>query len=150
MPALKGFACVVMLLPLLACAAAKQEPQVVPTPSDEALTALLAGKVWVAESIHGTPVGDKSHASMIFTTGGKVNGLGGCNNYSGSYSLEKGIVTFPPMASTMRVCPPALQKLEDIFFHSLEEAHKVSFTDGLLLLTPEGGKPSVFTVHDPE
>lgn len=137
----------VTLLVTAACAPKREAPQPAP-PSDAALVSALAGRVWVAESIHGQPVVDRSHTSMIFTTNGEVRGRGGCNAYSGSYTLEKGRLSFSPLAATMRMCAPALGKQETRFFQSLAEPHALSFKDELLYLTPKDGKPSVFAVQE--
>jgi len=149
-PALRATFVMLALLGLMACAAPRQKRPAIPEPTDQELVAMLAGEVWVAEYIHGRPVIDMSHTSMVFTTDGKVNGLGGCNNYMGSYTLKDGEITFSPMASTMKMCAPALSDQEHRFFSSLAKPQNVSFENGLLHLTPENGEPSVFGLHNPE
>lgn len=140
--------CAGLLLVLHACAPATKAPEQVPAaPDDAELVSMLAGRVWVAERIHGRPVVDMSHTSMVFTTDGRVSGRGGCNSYTGSYSLDNGVISFPPMAATMRMCAPALEDQETRFFRSLSEPQAVSFQNGLLYLTPSGGEPSVFAEH---
>lgn len=142
-------ACAV-LLSLAACMAAKEEPKLITTPTDAELIGQLAGTVWVAEYIHGNPVVDASHTSMVFTTGGKVSGRGGCNNFTGSYILKNGKISFPPMAVTMKMCAPALSKQEYRFFQSLDKPQKVSFQNGMLYLKPDKGNPSIFGPYNTE
>jgi len=113
--------------------------------SDADLIASLAGRIWVAEYIHGIPVVDMSHTSMVFSSEDSVKGSSGCNVYSGSYKLTNGMITFsPPLAATMKMCADAISDQEMLFFQSLANAQKVSFENGLLYLTPSEGKPSVF------
>lgn len=143
-----GFMCL-FLAGLAACSVHK-EP-VGPAPMDDAqLISILAGRLWVAESIHGRPVIDMSHTAMVFTTNGVVNGSGGCNAFTGNYALENGVITFPPLAVTMKMCAPALNTQEAAFIQSLKEPQKVSFSRGLLLFTPDNGAPSVFAVQNLE
>lgn len=132
-----------LLAGMLGCAA--RQPGPVEQPIDDArILKQLAGRLWVAEYIHGTPVVDMSHSSMIFTTDGKVSGRGGCNAYNGSYTLKDGKLSFGPLAATMKMCAPALSEQEMRFFQSLGVAQTVTFANGLLQLTPDGGDASVF------
>lgn len=137
------FGCL-LLAGLLSCAPRQDvEPQPV-TVSDAQLVELLAGRAWVAEYIQGRPVMDMSHSSMIFTTNGMVKGRGGCNVFSGTYTLKDGKLSFGPLAATMKMCAPAVSDQEERFFQSLKVSQRVSFHNGLLQLSPDDGKPSVF------
>jgi len=136
------------VLCFIAACAGKQVTPVEPVMSDADRITALAGKVWVAEYIHGQPVVDMSHTSMIFTTDGGVKGNSGCNTYGGSYTLKDGSITFGPMAATLRMCADALGDQEMRFFQSLGSAQTVSFENGLLHLNPAEGKPSIFAVQE--
>jgi len=132
-----------LLISLSGCAA--KQKTVVKTPVDDArILEQLAGRVWVAEYIHGRPVVDMSHSSMIFTTDGKVSGSSGCNSYTGSYTLKDGKLSFGTLAATMKLCAHALNDQETRFFRSLGAAQTVTFKNGLLMLIPEGAEPSVY------
>lgn len=146
MSMVKRFFILALLLSMGACSARQPMGQVSP-PTDAELINVLAGPVWVAEYIHGAPVVDMSHSSMVFTTDGMVNGSGGCNSYRGNYTLKQGMITFSPMAATMKMCAPALSDQELRFFQSLAKPQSVSFEYGQLLLTPEEGQPSVFVAQ---
>lgn len=134
---------------LTGCMGAKTTPPQ-PTMTDADIIRQLAGTVWVAEYISGRPVVDMSHTSMVFSTDGGVNGNGGCNVYTGKYVLKDSMITFPPLAATMKMCAPALSDQEMHFFQSLAEPQKVSFENGMLKLKAEGKESSVFGVHNPE
>lgn len=140
----------VLLLGLVACTTVRQETAGETAMRDADIVVAIAGNVWVAEYIHGRPVVDMSHTSMVFSTDGGVNGSGGCNAYTGTYALKDGLISFGPMAATMMMCAEALSDQEMRFFQSLAEPQGVSLVNGLLHLTPAEGKPSVFAVQEIE
>ena len=136
-----------VLMGLSACAVKQVEP-VKAVMSDAEIVSELAGRLWVAESILGLPVIDMSHTSMVFTESDLVKGRGGCNSFSGTYAIKGGMITFGPIAATMRLCAAALDNQEMRFFQSLDEPLTVKFENGLLYLVPAEGKPSVFAMQD--
>jgi len=133
-----------LLFGLIGCAAQQPVSPEKVLVNDTQIIEQLAGRLWVAEYIHGRPVVDMSHSSMVFTTDGRVSGRGGCNAYSGSYSLKDGKLTFSALAATMKMCAPALNDQETRFFRSLGGVQSVGFENGLLRLLPEGGQPSIY------
>lgn len=132
---------IAFLAVLAGAGCAKQPPSV-------DLQSQLVGKTWVAEYILGQPVVDMSRSSIVFADDGSVTGIGGCNTYSGSYHIDGEVVTMGPLAATMRACTPAIGDQEMRFFLFLNQPLTVSFENGLLYLTPEEGKPSVFAVQN--
>lgn len=66
----------------------------------------------------------------------KISGTGGCNSYSGSFSLEKDILTAPNIVSTQMLC------LNDIpehkYFIELAKPSSISVENGILSLTDSG------------
>ncbi|WP_319471951.1 META domain-containing protein [uncultured Pseudodesulfovibrio sp.] len=142
---MKALLAMVLCLSLLTACAGKKAVSEDAAMSDADLLAQLAGRAWVAEYIDGLPVVDMSHTSMVFSTDGKVKGTGGCNSYSGGYTLENGRISFTPFATTMRSCVPALNDQEMRFFSFLNGKLIVKFKSGLLYLVSEEGKPSIFS-----
>lgn len=78
-----------------------------------AAAALLGAAALVLTACSGsTSVGDTSwgtidaqgEPAMTFTADGKAFGTDGCNIINGSWTEEKGKVTFGPLASTMMFC----------------------------------------------
>ena len=136
-----------ILICLSACAVKQDEPVDIPM-SDAEIKMELAGKVWVAEYLLGLPVVDMSHTSMVFSASDEVRGRGGCNPYGGNYSVKDGMISFGPMAATMRMCGKALGDQETRFFRSLAEPLTISFENGLLHLVPAGGEASIFAVQN--
>ena len=43
--------------------------------------------------------------TLYFLDGGKLSGFTGCNNFSGSFSLESGGIQLDPGAMTKKACP---------------------------------------------
>lgn len=76
------------------------------TISKDALTATS----WQLSTIIGKSVTASDYAKGLpdatFTADNKINGNGGCNRYSGTYTLEEnGKISFGPMLSTKMFCP---------------------------------------------
>lgn len=141
------------LVLMLAACVARQEKAAAPQakPMDDAqIMESLAGPVWVAEYIHGKPVIDMSHTSMVFTADGSVAGSGGCNNFKGGYTIKDGKISFTPLATTMKMCAKALSDQEYRFFQSLSEPQAVAFENGLLKFVPEEGDATIFAPHEME
>jgi heat shock protein HslJ len=89
---------------------------------------------WTIESIDDRPVIDKSPAYIEFTPEGRVGGNASCNQFTGSYVLSGPDLSFSKLASTRKMCPPALTEQETRFLAALERVAKVQFQEGLLLL----------------
>ena len=74
---------------------------------------------------------------MELTENGKIFGSGGCNNYTGSYTIINNQLQISPLASTFKMCPPAVMNQETIFFQALGEAKTIK-RDGAFLLIESG------------
>ena len=46
-----------------------------------------------------------STITMVFDADGQVSGNGGCNQYSGGYSVDGNNISIGPLRSTMMACP---------------------------------------------
>lgn len=104
-------------------------------------TPKLTGTEWVVENIAGGGIIDASHATLNFTTDGKLYGNASCNNYSGEYkSTSKGLgVT--PLAVTQRACVPALNKQEQKFLQVLQNTRSFDIDKtGKLIIRADSGK----------
>lgn len=134
--------CILFLAGSLLVGCAPRQPASTAADSD------FMGKEWVAEYILGAPVIDMSHSSIQLNEDGSVTGNGGCNAYTGSYTLEGNILTFGPMAATMKMCAEALSDQEMRFFQSLAAPLTIKMENGLLNLVPAKGKPSVFAIQN--
>ena len=119
--------------------------EVVEVPPDAILTALRAtpsieGIVWRAEDIGGGGIIDRSRATLTFGADGRISGSASCNNYSGSYTLDRGALSFTStMVATQKACVPSLMDQERRFLAILGAARRIELlpTGALLLSTPE-------------
>jgi len=79
---------------------------------------------------------DRARLMLIFDAQGRVSGLSGCNQYSGTYTREGAALKLGPLVSTQRACPPALMLQEDRMLKSLQAATALSWTgDGAAILS---------------
>lgn len=69
--------------------------------------------------------------SLAFSADGTVAGSSGCNRLTGSYEIEGGhSLSFGPLATTRRACPPPLMALESLVLAQLEAVEGVYVRDG--------------------
>jgi heat shock protein HslJ len=72
---------------------------------------LLTGNSWALSSLMGEGLDPSQFTGTIpsldFLEGGKLAGYSGCNNFSGSFSLEGTAVKLDPGAITKKACPSA-------------------------------------------
>jgi heat shock protein HslJ len=101
----------------------------------------ITGVVWVLDSLNGaTPVSGTT-ITVEFTDNGSVGGSGGCNRYSGQYSVSGGDIQITqPMASTMMACEQAVMEQESAYFQALGTAKRFVVNGDQLTLNDEGGK----------
>ncbi|WP_425409604.1 META domain-containing protein [Hyphococcus sp.] len=103
-------------------------------------SALLVGGDWVVEDISGAGVIDMARTYIAFTEDGRISGSGGCNSFSGSYEIGGEGVSFGPVASTKRACPPAIMNQERKFFDVLSTVSNFQRDDdGALRLLGDNG-----------
>lgn len=96
--------------------------------------AALVGPTWVAEDIRNRGVIDDLQSSIVFTAEGQAHGFGGCNNFTGRYTLDGTTLTLGPLASTKKACPPAIMNQETSFYEALSATRGHRFENGLLFL----------------
>jgi putative lipoprotein len=94
----------------------------------------LVGPTWVAEDIQGRGVIDDLQSSITFTADGQAHGFGGCNNFTGRYTLEATMLALGPLAGTRKACPPAIMNQEASFYAALGATRGYRFANGLLFL----------------
>ncbi|MGL4648886.1 MAG: META domain-containing protein, partial [Caldilineaceae bacterium] len=57
---------------------------------------------------------------ITFMDDGSLSGNGGCNNFSGGYSVEGSFITFGAIATTMMACPDPASTVEAAVFGALQ------------------------------
>ena len=74
---------------------------------------------WLAEDIDGGGVIDRLQTTLEIRDDGIVNGMGGCNRYAGSATINGNAIKFLPMASTRMACSAAVMRQETKFHSTL-------------------------------
>jgi heat shock protein HslJ len=109
------------------------------------VTGINNGKEAVVSVVAGTSV------TMNFATGGKVAGSGGCNNYTSTYTLNGGKVTFTSPAATRRMCVASgVMEQEHAFLKALESAATARIEGNELELRTADGALALSLVRNPE
>jgi heat shock protein HslJ len=107
---------------------------------------VLGGSRWIATMINN---GRGGVASLVegtvvtaeFGTDGRVGGSGGCNRFSGEFTLEGDGVAIGPVASTRMAClePEGVGEQESAYFAALARVASWTFRDDRLQLRAADG-----------
>ncbi len=97
------------------------------------------GPAWVVEDIGGRGVVDRARTDLVLSPEGRAAGHGGCNRFTGGYTLDGASLRFGALAATRMACAPALMDQERRFFAAMAEVRGWRFEQGRLLLTDAGG-----------
>ena len=106
----------------------------------------LAGSNWQLLSVMGKEVSSADYAKGLpdaaFGSDDRISGNGGCNRYSGSYTLEEnGTITFGTMISTKMFC---LGGGETEFMKTIAQVTAAKIEGGNLVLSNAGTKLLIF------
>jgi putative lipoprotein len=99
----------------------------------------LVGPGWIAEDIGGRGAVDRLQSTITFGADGRAHGSGGCNRFTGGYTLEGNSLRFGAMASTNMACVPAAMDQEQRFHAALAAVQGYRIENGILHLTGAGG-----------
>jgi heat shock protein HslJ len=134
------------LLALLACGACTTPPP--PSGAEPAATAppafdatTLLGSLWLAEDIGGAGVIDNAQSKLQFVSATQVAGSGACNSFTGAATVTATALTLGPLASTRKMCAPAVMDQESRFLRALEAVKSARMDGDLLLLMDAAGSP---------
>lgn len=110
----------------------------------------LVGTSWVATGINngaGAVVGtaDTGKVTLAFGSDGTVSGSGGCNSFTGPYTLGgPDELTVGPVASTMKACQPeSVMETEAQYFAALAKVVLYEVDGSTLTLRGEDGAAQV-------
>ena len=123
---------------LLACAAATLSA-CSNLPSSTQLQSSQSYQVeWTAER----PLIDRSMLTITLVDGQRAAGLAGCNNWSAEYQLTNNQLSLHNIATTRKLCAPALMEQEQRFLAALANVQGWEFAEHQqLLLWPAQGAP---------
>ena len=106
----------------------------------------LGGTRWVATGINNGRGGvvtvlEGAEVFAMFGDDGQVSGSGGCNQFSGSYTVEGEALAIGPLAATLRAClaPEGVGEQETAFFAALGRVATWSVREGRLRLRSADG-----------
>lgn len=106
----------------------------------------LADTEWLLEDLGGTGVIDNAQTTLHFDSTGRISGQGGCNRYIGRAQRQavdgapdsEFTLTIGAIASTKRLCVPALMDQENRYFQALQKAERIKLDGPYLLIDSEG------------
>ncbi|MBW4692542.1 MAG: META domain-containing protein [Lyngbya sp. HA4199-MV5] len=100
----------------------------------------FADTEWFLEDLNGTGVVDNLQTTFRFNGRDRVTGQGGCNRYTAQAQLMGDRFTVGAIASTKKLCPPAVMDQENRYFQALQTAERVSVSlNGTSLLVYSRG-----------
>lgn len=101
----------------------------------------LAGSEWRPLTVAGQPFPEGVEAFVQFGADGRLTGLGGCNRFSGSYSIDGDNLTIGPVAATRMACPEPAMAAEAALFAAFDAAASFSRDEADLNLLDADGVP---------
>ena len=114
--------------------------------------AALEGTAWKLNEITGpkpaSAAGLTRPATLRFESG-RMSGYAGCNNFSGSYSVEGGGLRVGPVASTQMACQEPGASVERAFHQALTGTLQYSIDGDALTLTSSSGATLRFDRQPP-
>ena len=91
---------------------------------------------WIGER----PLIDRSMLTLTLGDNNQASGLAGCNNWMAEYQLSGDRLSLDNIATTRKLCAPALMEQEQLFLAALAKVQRWEFAEHQqLLLWPEQG-----------
>ncbi len=119
------------------------------TPEPEVKSDQLVGKTWRCTQLFEREVFGNTEITIEFMADGTTKGSGGCNSYTGTYTLAGKSLTFGPMIATEKSCGPSIDEQEFTFYSFLKQIEAVKIEDDELeMYTTEIAAPMVFTTGE--
>ena len=109
----------------------------------------LAGTQWQMQDFANpanttgmTTVLSGAITTIEFGKDDNVSGTGGCNDYTGTYTVDGDALTFGPLASTMKACgePEGVMEQETVFMSLMQAATGYKLDGGQLHILNEKGQ----------
>lgn len=102
---------------------------------------------WIGER----PLIDRSMLTLTLGDNNQASGLAGCNNWMAEYQLSGDRLSLDNIATTRKLCAPALMEQEQRFLAALATVQCWEFAEHQqLLLWPEQGAPiKLWSIEQP-
>ncbi len=94
----------------------------------------LAGTRWQVTRVADQPVPASINSTVQFDDQGQVFGSAGCNRFTAAYRLENGGLRVKRLATTRKLCFPAIMSQEEALLRVLRGAERVYLQAGELIL----------------
>lgn len=89
----------------------------------------VVGRGWLAEDIGGGGVVDRVRTTIAIGADGEVTGSGGCNMLRGTAQINGISLAFGTIATTRKLCPPAVMDQEGKFLRALDLTREFRLED---------------------
>jgi hypothetical protein len=86
------------------------------------------------------PVLDNTSVGISYHNDGSYAGNGGCNDYSGTYTVRDSQISMTAPVSTGRACPEEVMQQESTYFSLLPTAANFQTSDGQMTITDGSGQ----------
>lgn len=106
----------------------------------------LANKEWKLEFFKQDKVEvviEQQIPTLEFDMNGKVNGFGGCNSFTGRFTVDGRTIKIGEIGATRKYCEGEME-LENSYFKVLGIEGRALFSEGKLILTGDGGNQMIF------
>ncbi|MBO6556599.1 MAG: META domain-containing protein [Pseudomonadales bacterium] len=95
---------------------------------------LSEGQIWRVEDIENRGIIDRSRITVKFERdSGQISGSSGCNRFFGNYSFTKSRLNIEALASSRRLCVPALMNQEQRLLTALESVTEARWRESTWL-----------------
>jgi len=94
---------------------------------------------WIVQSIQDQRIIDKSTAKVIFSPDNKLTGSASCNSIATSYNTQNNSLSIGPIATTRKMCQPALMEQESTLLQALAKVRRFEINNGQLSLFDQQG-----------
>jgi heat shock protein HslJ len=101
--------------------------------------ATLTGQEWSLVTIGGAPLPAGSGITASFGEDGTVTGSGGCNQYTGPYTVDGESLSVGPLAATRMSCGQVSDDLESTYLGALEAAMGFAISGTDLVISTSNG-----------
>jgi heat shock protein HslJ len=127
-------------------APAKLMAQMTQKPVPRSMSDRLVNTEWLLEDLGGTGVVDRIQTTLRFDATHRISGQGGCNRYTGTVEFNEAQVKIGAIASTRKLCVPAVMDQETRYFQAMQNAERVELDGAYLLIhTRQTTAPLRFT-----
>ena len=101
----------------------------------------LENATWRLTGLSGQtlPADQGRNAVTVIFEAGRLHGFSGCNQFTGSYTLEGERLVLGPPGGTMMACPEPAMSVENLFLRTFAGALNISVAGNDLTLMPENG-----------